>query len=441
MPRARLTEGKVGITLFRLTVPMVFGTFSIVVFNLADTYFVGRLGTGPLAALSFTFPVVLVVGSLAMGLGIGASALISRAVGEGNHHRVERLTTDSLLLALFVVAVFAAVGYFTVDPLFRALGAGRELIPLIREYMKIWYLGMIFIVVPMVGNNAIRAVGDSLTPGVIMTVAAAVNVIADPIFIFGMGPFPRMGISGAAVATVIARATTFAVALIVLLFREKMITFKPVSASALSRSWSRILYLGLPMAGARIVMPIGLGVITRMVASFGHEAVAAFGVSWRIEFFAMAVIMALSSILSPFVGQNWGAAMFERVKLAVKYSDRFSLLWGFAMAVVLAFLGGPIASLFSQDPHVIAATRTYMSIVPVGYGLGGVLVLSAAAMNVLHRPIQASALMISQMFLLAIPLAFILSRYMGLSGIFLSLMLSYVISGAASYYVLKSICL
>ena len=305
---ARLVEEPVGKTLVQLTIPMIFGIVGIVAFNLVDTFFVGRLGTDELSALSFTFPVVLIIASLAHGLGIGASAVISRAIGEGNHHKVQRLTTDSLVLSVLLVAIFAVIGQLTIDPIFRLLGATPDILPLIKQYMRIWYFGMIFVVVPMVGNNAIRATGDTKTPAAIMIVAVVCNFVLDPLLIFGIGPFPRLELVGAAIATVISRSITFFVSLFILYFRDKMITFVVSTFKSVINSWKRILYIGLPNAGTRMVIPLAIGVITRIVASYGHEAVAGYGVSSRIEFFALTVIMALRSVIAPFVGQNWGAS-------------------------------------------------------------------------------------------------------------------------------------
>ncbi|GAH14310.1 unnamed protein product, partial [marine sediment metagenome] len=148
---AQLTDGPVGKILIRLTIPMVIGIVSMVAFNLVDTFFVSRLGTLELAAMSFTFPVVLVVHSLAMGLGIGTSAVLSRAIGEGYHHKVQRLATDGLILSVLIVATFVIAGMATIEPLFRMLGANEKIIPLIKEYMRIWYIGVPFVIIPMVG--------------------------------------------------------------------------------------------------------------------------------------------------------------------------------------------------------------------------------------------------------------------------------------------------
>ena len=178
--KAKLTEGSVGMGLIKLTLPLIWGVFAVIGFSLADTYFVAQLGTRELAAMSFTFPVVTILGSIAMGLGTGTASIIGRAIGEGNHYRVQRLTTDSLMMSLPIVAIFALFGLATISPLFTALGAGAEVLPLVRDYMSIWYIGIICLVVPLVGNSAIRASGNTAVPSLIMIVAAAVNVALDP---------------------------------------------------------------------------------------------------------------------------------------------------------------------------------------------------------------------------------------------------------------------
>jgi putative MATE family efflux protein len=437
--KAHLIEGPVGRMLVKLTIPMIFGMVSMFAFHLVDTFFIGKLGTHELAALSFTLPVIMVIASLALGLGIGTSSVVSRAIGEGNHHKVERLTTDSLILAILVVAFCAAIGLKTIDPLFRLLGATPEILPLIRQYMLIWYSGVIFVVIPMIGNNAIRATGDTKTPSVIMIGAVVVNMILDPLLIFGIGPFPRLELAGAAIATVAARAVSFFIALWVLSHREKMINFTLRPFRRLVESWKSILYIGLPSAGTRVMISLAMGIVTRLVASYGPAAVAGFGVSARIELFAMTVIFALASVIGPFVGQNWGANLRQRVKLGIGYSKRFALGWGVAMLLLLAFAARPIASLFSNNPDVISIIVLYLRITPIGYGLLGVLVISMSSLMVLNKPLHAVALTIVQMFVIYVPLAFVGSHFFGLPGVFIALSLGYIITGVAAHFLLGGI--
>lgn len=433
---AKLIQGAVGKILFKMTMPMIVGIIAMVSFNLVDAFYIGRLGIKELAALSFTFPVVLVINSLALGLGIGASAVISVAIGVGDRQKVRRLTTDSLLLALMIVAFSVFLGLLTVDQLFRFLGATPEVRPLVIKYMRIWYLGMIFVVIPMVGNNAIRATGDTKTPAAIMLTAVVINMVLDPLLIFGIGPFPRLELAGAAIATVFARATSMSVALYVLGRRERMLTFQRPTWENLLGSWKRILYIGLPSAGTRMIVPISTGFITGLLSRFGPVTVAAYGVSTRIEFFSLAAVNALASVIGPFVGQNLGAGRYDRMALAIKYGKAFSLAWGATICLLLALAARPIASVFNKDPGVIATIALYLRIVPLSYGLQGILLLSAAAMNVLNRPLQAAALTIAQMFLCCLPLAYLASNLLGPPGVFGAVSTAYLAAGVAAHFML-----
>ncbi|MEO1450998.1 MAG: MATE family efflux transporter, partial [Bacteroidota bacterium] len=245
--RATLTTGPINATLIRLTIPMIFGIFSMVAFNLVDTFFVGRIGTDSLAALSFTLPVVLVLGAIGMGVSMGASAVISRAIGEGDQRKVQRLTVDSLVLGTLFAGVFVLIGFLTVDPLFRLLGAKGEVLEMTKVYMNIWYAGVIFVMVPFVGNSAIRANGDTRTPALIMMSMVVLNIVLDPILMFGLGPIPALGLAGAAIATVIARAISLVVGIWVL-FRMNMMTREVPPLAQLWQSWKAILRIGLPAA-------------------------------------------------------------------------------------------------------------------------------------------------------------------------------------------------
>ncbi len=435
--KARLTEGSIIKTLIVLTLQMLVGILAMVAFNLIDTFFVGQLGTNELAAMSFTFPVVMVVNSLALGLGVGGAAVISRAIGEGNQNKVQRLTTDSLTLALLVVAVFVSIGLATIEFTFARMGATAEIMPLVKEYMSIWYLGAIFVVVPMVGNNAIRATGDTKTPSIIMLVAVGVNIILDPLLIFGIGPFPRLGLAGAALATVFGRATTFFVSLYILHWRENMITLALPKLSETITSWKNILFIGLPAAATNVIVPISMGIVTSMVAMYGPETVAGLGVATRIEMFALTMVGALGSVIMPFVGQNWGAQKYNRVTLSIRYSQQLGLGWGIVMAILLGVVAHPAASLFNDNPRVISTTVLYLWLVPISYSLLSVLTLSTAALNVLKKPMHAAGLSVLRMFVLYVPLAYVGSRLLGVRGIFGAASLANFLAGIAAYYTLK----
>ncbi len=435
--KAQLTEGPVVKTLITLTLPMVVGIVGMVTFNLIDTFFVGRLGTMELAAMSFTFPVILVISSLAMGLGIGTSAVLSHAIGEGDHHKVQRLTTDGLLLSVLIVTAFTVAGMLTIEPLFRMLGAKGDTIPLIKEYMRIWYIGVPFVIIPMVGNSAIRATGDTKTPAAIMMVAVIVNLVLDPLLIFGLGPFPRLELEGAALATVLARATTLIVSLVVLSRRENMITLKFPGLKEIFQSWKQILYIGLPAAGTSIILPVSIGIVTRLVSAYGPERVAGFGVASRVEIFALTLILALGTVIIPFVGQNLGAGKNERIWEGGKFSLLFAMLWGVFVFVLLLFFARQISGIFNKNPAVIETTALYLIIVSISYGAQGVFRLGSSILNGLKKPLPAAFLAIVRMFVFYVPFALLGSRIFGLRGIFAAAALANFATALLSFFWIK----
>lgn len=415
---------------------MTIGIGAAIGFNFVDTVFIAKLGVKQLAAITYTFPMVFVVIGIAMGLGIGATAVISKAIGEGDEHRVKRLSTDAIILALIVTAVTIIIGLVFLDPLFMSMGADETTMPYIREYMYIWLPGTIFLILPMVGNYAIRATGDIKTPSYIMLAAVSINLILDPMFIFGFGPIPAMGIQGAAIATLIGRFVTLIIAFRILYYKYDMITFEIPSFKELMDSWKEILHVGLPTAASNVILPAGFGIIIDFTSDYGEAAVAALGAASRIESLVMTVFMALAAVLSPFIGQNWGAMKFDRIDKAFKIAITFCFIWGAIMIGFFELFKEPISWFVKSDPAVVEVMVLYLSITPFAMAFRGMLMISTSALNVLKRPLESAALTISYMFVFFVPFAYFGSKYYGLVGIFVSLVIGAVITAIIGYFTL-----
>lgn len=432
-----MIEGEVPKTITRLALPMVFGILGLIIFNLVDTYFVSLLGTLPLAALTFTYPVVMTLNSVSLGIGMGTASVVSRAIGQKDRAHVARYATDSLTLGLLVALVFVFVGLLTIDPLFELLGADETVLPMIRDYMRIWYIGTIFVVIPMIGNNSIRALGDTRTPSMIMMVAALVNTLLDPVLIFGLGPFPRLEVAGAAIATVFSRMITFSVALYILGRRERILSLRGVHPSQMVQSWRKILYIGIPNALIRIIQPLGVGIITGLLAQAGLEAVAGFGIAAKVERFAVILIGALSAILVPYFGQNYGARKFDRIRAGMRFS--IGLAVGTSLLVYLAlWLFAPtVGGWFSDEPAVVDVMVRYLHIVALFYGLFGVQQIGNAFFNAINQPVKATSITIFQMFIVFIPLALWWVNFKAEAGIFAALAVSYTLGGGLAFLLMK----
>ena len=300
-------------------------------------------------------------------------------------------------------------------------------------------MGVPFVVVPMIGNNILRATGDTKTPGLIMIFGALANFLLDPVLIFGPGPFPALGVRGAAMATLIGRGCTFLISMYALVRRERLLSAEIPRYREVWRSWVEILFVGLPNAGTRMIIPFGQGVITRAVASYGAAAVAGYGIATRVEFFSLVALNALSSVIGPFVGQNIGAGKFERVRECFVVSRRFSFYTGMAVFFLNLFFAGRVAALFNEDPEVVTVAGLYLRIVSLSFAAQGFYLVVSAGCNVLKRPFHAVGLSFLELFGLAIPLALLGSRLIGITGIFGAIGISYLITGGVAWMVIDRV--
>ncbi len=432
-PRPTLTVGPVHQHLLALTVPMIWGVLALMSFNLADTWFVAQLGELELAAMSFTFPVVMVLLSLGIGLMAGTASVLARLIGRNEPERVRRVTTDALLLAAGLAVVLSLIGLATIEPLFRLLGASDAVLVLIAEYMRVWYAGFVLLLVPMVGLGAIRATGDSRLQSRIMMASAGLNLVLDPLLIFGLAGLPRLELQGAALATVLARALMLAAGYWALARRKQMLTFTPPSLHELRTSWAMVLHVGLPAAGTNIIIPAATAAVVALIAQFGASAVAAFGAATRLEQLVLVVFYAMSAVIGPFVGQNLGAGLHDRIHTAVRQCAVFCLGFGLVCALLLALAGRVLMAQFSDSAEVVTLGAAYLWIVPLSYGAAGIVMVVNAAFNGLGQPLPAVAVSAIRMGALYLPLAWLGAHAGGVVGVFAAACVANLVSGTIAY--------
>ncbi len=359
-------QGSVKKHLARLALPSIGGMFAITIFNLTDTYFVSKLGTDALAAMGFTFPIIMIIGTLASGISLGAGSVLARAMGSGDTHKMHRIATDGILLSILAVFCISILGYFTVDPLFRMFGAEGESLVQVKQYMKIWYLGAFVFVVPPVSDSSMRAMGDMMRPLLVMLLCALTNVILDPILIFGYFGLPKMGIAGAALATMIARSLGMILSLSFLHFHYKLISFKYKSFNELLESWISILKIGIPNVLVRLLPQLTRALMTKLAATITVASVAAIAAGQRIESFSVVISMAIGVAIVPIIGQNFGAKQFDRVMETRSLLLKMSVSYGIFLLLISIPLGDTLAAIFSDDPEVIRLTATYIKIIFLG---------------------------------------------------------------------------
>lgn len=425
---ARLLSGDVSAALREMSVPMLFGMIALIVVNLIDTFWVSRLGTEALAAMTFTFPVEAVVINIALGLMIGTSVAVARAVGAGEAERARRLTTDASILAVGIVVAVSALGLLFQRELFTLMGAEGALLDDVQSYMTPWFIGVAFLVVPMIGNGALRAIGDARTPMRMMIGAAVINAVLDPIFIFGFGPVPALGLQGAAIATVIARFITMLFMFVVMLRKTNLLGFSGMSRRGLLDSWWQVGRVAGPAMVTNAVGPFAVGIITAMVARHGPAALAAWGIGARVDAVLLMTPRALSGAVSPFVGQNYSAHLQARVSEGLRRSLWFVVIFGAGAAAALMLIAPAISGVFSDDPEVGETINLYLRTIPVGYAFIGAVAICSSAFNAVDRATRSTVLSILRSLVFAVPLAILGDTLGGLLGLFLGLVTASVLA-------------
>jgi putative MATE family efflux protein len=434
--QAALTAGHLPKQLWRLTFPTIGGMFAITIFNITDTFFVSRLGTEALAAMGFTFPVVMCVGAFAMGISMGAGSVLARAVGRGDHHLMQRTATDGIFLSAIIVAIVSLAGWFTIDPLFTLLGASPTELPLVRQYMRIWYVGVIAVIMPPVSDSCMRATGDMIRPLIVMVVCALLNAILDPIFIYGLLGCPAFGIAGAAYATVLSRSVGMVTTLSFLHFHARLVDLNKPRWHDVLASWKRILQMGIPNATTYLITPLTRGLLTRIAAATGGTTgVAAFAAGTRIESILFIIGMAISIALMPLVGQSWGARRYQRVNYARGYANKIALRYGAVSWIACLLLGKLAATVFSDEAQVLQWTTLYLWIITFGHAGLHICNWTSAQLNAIGKATSATLISLCGNLFLVVPCATLGRHLHGYTGMLYGICLGQILAGWLSWIV------
>jgi putative MATE family efflux protein len=426
---SQLTDESVGRTITKMAIPMLAGTFSMTVYNLTNAWFVSLLGTNSLAAISFVFPVVMIIGFIMRGVGNGAMTLVAHALGARDQKRAANIATNALCLAAALGVLIMIAGNFTIEPIFARLGASGEVLVLTRDYMSIWYYGVVIMCVQSVACDMVVATGHTKAVSALMVISTVINAAFDAVLIFGLLGFPKMGIRGAAVATIISQLITLIAAGFILIKKYSLLSFEGMGAKNILGSWGEVMEFGIPGALGMILTPISSAVIVKLISVYGNGPVAACGVAGRIELFSFMIPMTVGMSLTPFIAQNYGAKRFDRIAVARKGAMTFALLYGLVMAVMFFIFAGPLAGMFSREKDVVDTIVKYICITCFGYGFLEVHRYAGFCMIGTHEPIAATALDIIRVVVLLIPLSIIGAKFFGISGIFAGRLATDILSG------------
>jgi len=391
---------------------------------LADTFWLGRVSYQAVAAITITFPFYMVIFAIALGSGIGANALASRRFGEGDIEATNRVAGQTFPLTAVFGIIFIIPSVFFARQLAALLGAPPQVVDLTAEYLIYFGWGIPFILFRVMARNVFHASGDTIKPMIYIVVGSVVNAVLDPFLIFGWGPFPEMGIGGAALATTISGGLTAAIGCYYLLanksvYRFKLHHFKP------DLSIIRQIYrVGLPEVLMDLTEAVVFAVFNQVVAGFGSVALAGVGIAFRLADIAFIPVVGLAHALLPIVGFCLGARLWRRLWAAVRYGAIASALILAVITVFLEIFTPQVIGIFNKSPELLAIAVPGMRIFVSALVLIGPAIMFIITFQGLSKGWTAICLSLVRQLGLLLPAILILPRFMGMNGAWVSLPIS-----------------
>lgn len=413
---------KIGVrkAIFLLAVPMILELVMESTFAVVDIYFVGKLGASAVAAVGLTETYLFLLYSIAMGLSMGVTAIIARRIGEKNQKDAESSANQAIMLTILVSLPFALAGIFFSKELLTLMGADAWAIEYGHKYTQ-WMLGGNGIIMLLFVINAIfRGAGDASVAMLVLWVANGLNIILDPILIFGWGPIPAMGIQGAAIATNIGRGTGVAIQLWILAKGSKHIKAKISHLYLDARIMLNIIKTSLGGVGQMIIAMTSWIFLVRILADIGSDAVAGATIAIRIMMFTIMPAWGMSNAAATLVGQNLGAEQPDRAESSVWKIGVYNMIFLVIVSAVFFLFNNSLMRIFTQDAGVIAVGAAWLRILSYSFFVYGWWMVAVQAFNGAGDTKTPTKINVVFFWLIQIPLSYFLAITLdwGYSGVF-----------------------
>jgi putative MATE family efflux protein len=405
-----LTGGRIGASLFYLSLPIVVTNLLQVAYNLADTFWLGRYSTEALAAISLGFPLIYLFISLGLGFTVAGSVLVAQHTGAGQPREAEYAASQTVAFTLTAAVAIGLVGFLFVGDLLQVFGAEAAVLTLATEYMRVITLGLPFLFGFIVFIALMRGAGDTVTPMVVMLGTVILNVVLDPVLIFGLGPFPQMGVRGAAVATVFARGSAMVVGMWIMLRGSHGIAIRLREMRPDPGYVKKLLRIGAPASLENTGRAVSVNAVLLIVTLFSTPVVAAFGVGVRVFSTIFMPAIAIDRGVETMTGQNIGAGKLDRVSETNRFAAKASFLLLGALGVV-TFLAAPeIIRLFDDTPAVVREGATFLRWIAPTFGFVGILRAYSGGFRGAGKTLTAAVIAVVLFGFIRLPIAYVASQ-------------------------------
>lgn len=420
------TEGRMSRAILLLSIPAVLEMVMESVFVIVDIFFVSRLGADAVATVGLTESVITIIYAISLGLGTATTSIVSRRIGEKNPDAASHAAFQAILTGLTVSLIIGIPGFLFAERLLDIMGASASIVGNMSGYTRIMIGGNIVIMLLFIINAIFRSAGDAAVAMKVLWIGNIINIILDPCLIFGLGPFPRMGITGAAAATIIGRGTAVLVQLYLLFYGKKRIRLSINHLTVDFKVIFKLLKLSFGSIGQNLITTTSWVALVRIISIFGSEVVAGYTIAIRIIGFTILPSWGISNAASTLVGQNLGAKKPERAERAVWVTGWVNMILLGAIGLILVLFPEPFIKFFTKESDVYVSGVQGLRIISIGfiaYGLGMVLVNSFNGAGDTTTPLKIN---IFAFWLVEIPLAWFLAikGQMNENGVFIAIVVA-----------------
>ena len=414
--------------LFKLSIPGMVSMTIQALYNVVDSFFVSRISENALTALAIAFPVHIFLIAIATGTGIGTSSLISRLLGQQKEEEAVRVAQHVLSASLVYGLVSAFAGILLSGPIVRMFSDDPQVIHYGVQYIRIIMIGGVFLFTSIVASDVLRGQGNTFLPMISLMLGAVTNIVLDPLMIFGIGFFPRMEVTGAALATVFSKGvSTFFI--LMLLFKGTHLVKPKIEAFAVDLSiLKRVYQVGLPSMFMQFLTSFMIGGLNSIVGTYTETAIAVTGVYFRLQSFVLMPVFGLTQGYIPIIGYNYGARQGDRMKQALRYGLSISLALTASGALLFRFFPHVLIGLFSPGPEMMAIGVEALSTISLGLFVVGPAIIGATTFQAIGLGLPSLALSFLRQMILLLPFAWLLGRMGGLSAVWYAMPLSEFIS-------------
>ncbi len=421
------TEGPVGRAVVLLAIPMVLEMALESVFAVVDVFWVGKLGAAAVATVGLTESILSILYSIAIGLSTAATATVARRIGERDRERAARTAVQAIALGVLVAVPLGILGALFAPRILAFMGAGPDVVASGSRFMAVMLGGNVVIVLLFLINAIFRGAGDATVAMRVLWFANAVNLVLDPCLIFGLGPFPRLGVTGAAVATTTGRSLAVVLQLATLARGTGRITIRREHLVL----DPRIMLALLKLSGAAVVQSLvatasWIGLV-RILAAFGSAALAGYTIAIRIVVFAILPAWGMSNAAATLVGQNLGAGRPERAERSVVLAGLYNMAFLGSVGLAFVLFAGPLVAVFSSDPAVLPVGTLGLRVIAAGFPFFAWGLVLSGALNGAGDTWTPTVINFAVFWLLEIPLAWVLATraLLGPRGVFFAIALGF----------------